>query len=380
MKAVFAHDHRFYYEDNQYFTDGFLNEDTFQRYTNLFDEVNIIARVIQNNKKEVQIHQIKDDKIRICKSDLFKVYDRNMDRVIAESDIVIARLPSFIGNRAVHYAKKHKKTYVIESVACPFEAYWYHGTLGKVVAPYMEMHTKKLVKDSPYVSYVTKEYLQKRYPTKGINTSCSDVALLDFDDAILNKRRVHIDQKAGEKCILGTAAAVHVKFKGQQYVIEALGRLKEQGFTNYEYQLVGRGDQSYLRSVAKKYGVSDQVKFLGSIPHEKVFEWLDEIDIYAQPSRQEGLPRALIEAMSRALPAFGATTAGIPELLEEKYLFSNTKNNIEEIIGILKGYTPDVMKEQGESNYYESKKYQKGIVEKRRQDFFKEMICAVENS
>jgi glycosyltransferase involved in cell wall biosynthesis len=35
------------------------------------------------------------------------------------------------------------------------------------------------------------------------------------------------------------------------------------------------------------------------------------------PSRTEGLPRALVEAMARALPSVGSAVGGIPELLDE---------------------------------------------------------------
>src|SRR5699024_742855 len=127
--------------------------------------------------------------------------------------------------------------------------------------------------------------------------------------------------KKNEKIVIGTTAALDVRFKGQQYIIKALSELKKQGATNFEYQLVGSGSASYLESVAKKYNISNQVKILGSMTHEDVFDWLENIDIYTQPSRQEGLPRALIEAMSRGLPSFGARTAGIPELLEDDFIF-----------------------------------------------------------
>ncbi len=48
---------------------------------------------------------------------------------------------------------------------------------------------------------------------------------------------------------------------------------------------------------------------------EAVREEMDRADVFVMPSRQEGLPRATIEAMARALPCIGSTVGGIPELL-----------------------------------------------------------------
>ena len=197
---------------------------------------------------------------------------------------------------------------------------WNHSFLGKLVAlPYFLLQ-KKAVKDAPYVLYVTNEFLQRRYPTRGIQTGITDTVLpASSDEDILRKRLERISTNR-DILILGTCAAVNVAYKGQKYVIEALAKLKKQGFTNYKYQMVGNGDQSKLREYAEKLGVADQIDFLGGLPHEKVFVWLDSIDIYIQPSFQEGLSRAVVEAMSRGLPCIVSNAGGNPELIESEFV------------------------------------------------------------
>ncbi|MFR9276345.1 glycosyltransferase [Finegoldia magna] len=83
--------------------------------------------------------------------------------------------------------------------------------------------------------------------------------------------------------------------------------------------LQGGGNQDYLLSIAKTYHVEDRVIFWGRLSPEKVQEWMDKVDIYIQPSLQEGLPRSVIEAMSRGCLVLGART-GIPELLDPRFV------------------------------------------------------------
>ncbi|HHX68701.1 MAG TPA: glycosyltransferase [Gallicola sp.] len=265
-------------------------------------------------------------------------------------------------------------------VGCPWDSLWNHSLKGKLAAPFMMRSTKKLLREAPYVIYVTNSFLQKRYPTKGKHTNCSNVTLPKMDDAVLVKRLERVKDSKNNpysEIILGTTAAVDVRYKGQQYVIEALGRLKEEGNANFKYQLVGGGDPSYLKSIIKKCNVENQVEFLGAKPHEKVFEWLDTIDVYIQPSRQEGLPRALIEAMSRGLTCIGAETGGIPELLDEKYIFSNTKKDVNELVMILKNISVEDMNMQAVRNFEESKKYEETLIENRRSQFIENFLKGI---
>ena len=62
---------------------------------------------------------------------------------------------------------------------------------------------------------------------------------------------------------------------------------------------------------------------MGRLSSKEVFDQLSKIDIYVHPSLQEGLPRAVIEAMSMACPIVASNTAGTPELISNEFIFKN---------------------------------------------------------
>ncbi|MEL5900698.1 glycosyltransferase, partial [Clostridium sporogenes] len=285
MKVLFCHDGPLRKDEYNNYYGTAHNDDTFRRYYTISKELAVMIRVNEISRAEAELRlskiTVSPFKVVECpnissiKGMLFNKQkaEKIIYKEVDESDYIVIRLPSFIGNLAVDVAQKLNKPYLLEVVACPWDAFWNHSFKGKVVAPFMYYATKKRVLNAPYVVYVTSEFLQKRYPTKGKNTNCSNVALTEFDDSILVKRLEKIkNMKDKDRVVLGTTAAVDVRYKGQQYIIKSLGKLKERGITNYEYHLVGGGDQTYLKSVAKKYNVTNQVKFLGAIPHDKVFK------------------------------------------------------------------------------------------------------------
>ena len=108
--------------------------------------------------------------------------------------------------------------------------------------------------------------------------------------------------------------------------------------------------------------------FEGSLPHDAMFNWLDDMDLYIQPSLPEGLPRAVVEAMSRGLPALGARTGGIPELLGDEYIFP--RKGVKEIAQMLDHITLEQMAIMAKKNYEHAKYFQKELLEKKRYDFY----------
>lgn len=266
---------------------------------------------------------------------------------------------------------------MIEVVGCPWDAYWNYSLKGKMVAPFATQMMKTRIKKAPYVLYVTNMFLQRRYPTNGKTVNCSNVELQNVNGEILRNRITKIDTYGDEqKLVIGTAAGLDVTYKGQQYVIEAIAKLKNKGIDCFKYQVIGGGTGNNLKKMATEYGIKENFEVVGQLPHEQVFDWLDFIDIYAQPSRQEGLPRAMIEAMSRGLPCIGAKTAGIPELIESACVFSNSKTEVDEICELLMAFknNKERMKKLSTDNFNEAKKYQRDILVNRRTKFFEEFV------
>src|SRR5699024_5389472 len=135
--------------------------------------------------------------------------------------------------------------------------------------------TKLIVKKANYVIYVTEEFLERRYPTKGNYIACSNVTLNSVNDADINNRLEMIDKiDLNNKLIFGTCATIDVVYKGQEDVMKVIHKLVKEGY-NIEYQLVGGGNKKYLESVARKLGISNRVKFIGTLEHKDVFRWLE---------------------------------------------------------------------------------------------------------
>lgn len=301
-------------------------------------------------------------------------YKRTVLGQITPDRAVIVRVPSDSGTIAADYCHKIGKPFLAEAIGCPWDSLWNHSIKGKALAPKMREDMRRVMRNAPYSVYVTNEFLQRRYPTKGVTAAISDVELRPMEQSVLDARLAHIRNHTG-KIKIATSGGL-VAYKGQQFVIEAIAKLKAQGNTNYEYHLAGSGDDVTLRNLARELGVEDQVVFEGRLAHDQMFPFLDEMDLYIQPSLQEGLPRAVMEAMSRGLPALGAKTGGIPELLGAEYIFP--RKGVDAIAKMLPEITAEDMKRMAARNFERAKDYQKETLDKRRYELYSTFATVAE--
>lgn len=309
---------------------------------------------------------------------LFK-YKKKHECIIREQmqrndiDMAISHVPSDNSTCVAKYARLYNKPYMVVVVGCPWDSLWNYDWRGKILAPKAYFGLKRIVLQSPYALYVTSSFLQKRYPCRGFTESVSDVSLPKIDENVLTDRIDRIGKYTeGGTLNIVTVAAVDVSYKGQEYVIRAISKLNNSGF-KFHYYLVGGGDNTYLRNIALNTGTEYYVHFIGALPHEEIPVFLDKMDIYIQPSKQEGLPRALVEGMSRGLPAIGTKVGGIPELLKDKYLVRAA--SVGDIINILSTYmNKESMQNQAQINFYKATEFQKEILDERRNAFISKFI------
>lgn len=376
--------------EGNWYTDPNFNDDVWKRYVNLGDTLTILLRREKNIYTQEYASQrfskvLDDSRIRIV-----PLLDFTESIISMINPFVYNKIKKIIYNEVYnadkcfirsgsHYTKvaydacmKYKKPYLFEATGFAYESFSKHSLIGKLVATKVENDYKLMARDAVQATYVTNEALQKRYPcASGKMIGVSNVQLLEADPKCLLNKIEHYNLCKGTCLVLGTAAFLDVKWKGQELVIKALGELRKKGITDVYYELIGMGTGDYLMEIAKKCGVEDQIRILGVKRHDQVFKWLDSLDIYIQPSYQEGLCRAIIEAMSRALPVICSDTGGNFELVDRDYIFEC--GDYKRIAFLIEKMRNDLIG-QAKKNFEHSKEYEKKVLDERRQLFFKEFV------
>ncbi len=293
-------------------------------------------------------------------------------KAVQESDFIIARVPSTISRIALGYAKKFNKPYLLEVVGDPWDALWNHSFKGKLLAPYAYLKMRSLVWNAPYVIYVTSKYLQSRYPNTNRNIGISDVIFREGDKSDFSERLARIkDCNSRTNIILGTVASLDVSYKGQEFVIKSIPKMLKYGL-QVKYMLAGRGKGNRLKGLVKKMGLEGNVIFLGEVPFSEITTFYKGIDIYIQPSLQEGLPRAMVEAMHAGCPCIGSKTGGIPELLEPAMILAALDPvSISQKIVFL---WQNALEKQAIRNHQFSKSFEFDALNRKRIHFFGEFV------
>ena len=103
--------------------------------------------------------------------------------------------------------------------------------------------------------------------------------------------------------------------KGLDTLLYAISRSSRE-LTDTVFLILGDGpEKTRLWELRRRLNLQNNVLFLGAVP--RASELMPAFDLLVLPSRKEGLPYALIEAMQSGVPVLAAAVGGIPSLIAD---------------------------------------------------------------
>ncbi|BAY17458.1 group 1 glycosyl transferase [Anabaenopsis circularis NIES-21] len=103
--------------------------------------------------------------------------------------------------------------------------------------------------------------------------------------------------------------------KGAFDLIQAFAAMPDENKQNAELIIAGDGDTEQAKNLVEELQLSDCINILSWVNEQQRDTLLAKADVFILPSYNEGLPMALLEAMSWELPVITTPVGGIPELV-----------------------------------------------------------------
>jgi glycosyltransferase involved in cell wall biosynthesis len=297
-------------------------------------------------------------------------------QTIGSCDAFILRVPGLVGRLVWRELRRLGMPYALEVVGDPWDTLA-PGTLPGAMRPiYRRTGTRELkmmCAGAEAIHYVTERALQERYPAApNAYTIAYPNALMDSAYVTLPILQERFRRMVVNKSVrIGFIGSLAQMYKGPDVLLRASSLCRARGY-NFEVIMVGDGSYAeQMKALAKQLRVDD-TQFIPRLPFGKpVFDFLDSVDLFVMPSRAEGLPRALVEAMARGCPCIGSNIGGIPELLAPDDLVP--PNDPEALAQKIMEVTADAtrMKEMSERNLARAKQFDPEVLRQARLAFYR---------
>ncbi len=318
-------------------------------------------------------------------------------RLRCENSAVIMRVPSFLAAPLARKLDATGQPYAVEVVGDPFEVFA-PGVISHPLRPYfrwsLTSRLRQQCRCACAAAYVTASTLQRRYPPGAYSVGISDVhlppeALVIGDPLTTHFSSVDLQgdayakesrrQRFGNGVRLLTVGSLEQPYKGVQVLVVALAACLRDGL---DASLTVAGDGKWRPVVERQaadLGLSDRVVFLGKVPAgAAVRHLMDRADLFVLASLSEGLPRAMIEAMARALPCIGTNIGGIPELLppEDRVPPGDAGALAAKIREVV--CQPGRLAQMSANNLVRAREYHEPVLRERRITFYRHLRMASE--
>lgn len=350
---------RFYYDSANFTHISYLKK--------YFDEFVYVARKGEFDNSFIEIAS--NETVYLVNKFAFQTLYRTLYREIKNVDVVICY--GINGYLAEFIAKMQHKIIVAYIGGNAAKTFFVRKTIsGFLASPFFYLLDKYKCWNADYMHYCAK-HLQKLFPSQGKILICSGVNIT-IDETCIEKRKKKIFSNNSSFLKIGLIGYTYHRIKGIDTAIKAISLVAKERAV--ELQIVGRGEHSKLDKLSKKLNIDSKVKFLGTKKNgQELYEWLDTLDVYIQPSRTEGLPRATVEAMSRACPIVASDVGGIPELIDERFLIKpNDYVSLSKKILELANNS-ELRLQQGKQNFNHAQAYTNANREAKYREFYEDI-------
>ncbi len=379
MRLAAVHDAEFAREDGVYYC-NIIDYNMLKTFLRHFDKITVVGRsgkrlpeFVKIDLPGVEVHTVRaiTRPIKFV-FDFFKIY-HNIKNIVQKSDVVYCRgMNGMLAQKAALKCGVPAITYV---GGCIYESMKNNGSryMRMLARPAM-LSMKQSILKSDYVIYCC-EYLKKKYRTMGNALIWSAIIVKKADEQLLRMRQERI-KRSKDEIIIGVIGHVHNKIKGMDTAVKALSSLDEK----FTLRILGGGDRTALNEQIQSLGFQNRVCFSGVLSDpDRVFMWLDDIDIYIQPSRTEGLPKATIEAMSRGCPVISSNAGGLPDLVKNEFL--HNPEDFGEMARLIQKLADDeaLMMEMSDYSLKKSEEFLLDIMNEKIDGLFKDVITQIKN-
>lgn len=351
------------------------------RYLDVFDKVDILARVLPVEVPLKDARLVSGPGVRVLALPDFvgvrhfaREYFRLrhlIARCIAEANAIGVVLPCVVGDLAWRSIPSGRP-YAVMVSGDPYEVFAPKTSdhrLRPLLRWWFSRRLRVQCRQACACAYVTQYVLPQRYPSgDGQFSTYYSNTNLSPESILARPRSIGAQARPFQLITVGTFDTL---YKGQDTLLEAvkLCRLR-----NLSVSLVLVGDgrrRGEIELLAQRLGVAEYAHFVGQLRSTAaVRDELDKADLFLLPSRTEGLPKSVLEAMARALPCIATDVGGTPELLPAENLVppDNPELLAQRIEEVLR--SPERMEKMSSRNLATSRQYRPEVLRERRVAFY----------
>ncbi len=383
---IYVLDHRFARTPGgEVWTDSLYETSFWRRYLTVFDRVRVIARVREVPVADGRWKRVNGERVIVEAMPYYvgptgylrrrRALRRAMTRVFDQRAAILLRIPSQLATCAASILRTRRVPFGVEVVGDPAESFLPGSIRHPLRAFFRWWYTQqqwRQCRDAIACQYVSLR-LARSYPTRTqIRSVCTDV---DLPDEAFRAEPPAVHQHVPTRLV--TVGSLEQMYKGTDVLIDAVAECNRSGL-DLSVTIVGEGRHRIeLEKRAITSGLNRRAAFTGSVSAgEGVRAYLDAADLFVLPSRTEGMPRALLEALARGLPCVASKVGAIPEVLPEEDLVppndpSALARKLREILS-----DNERLGRMSQRNLAEASKYRESALGPQRERFYRALKCA----